>query len=71
MRTKTARQVKRELIERGQSVSGWARANGFKPQHVFEVLAGRNRGLRGGAHKIAVLLGMKRGVVGFAEAANR
>jgi gp16 family phage-associated protein len=71
MRTKTARQVKRELNERGQSVSGWAKANGFTPQHVFEVLAGRNRGLRGGAHRIAVLLGMKRGIAEPAEAADR
>ena len=71
MRTKTAGQVKKGLVARGQSVSGWARANGFKPQQVFEVLAGRHRGLRGSAHKIAVLLEMKRGTVEPAEAGTR
>ena len=61
MRKKSGKQVKREFIERGESVSSWARSRGFKSNEVFEVLAGRNQGLRGKAHQIAVLLGMKRG----------
>jgi gp16 family phage-associated protein len=63
MRKKTGKQVRREFIEQGQPISAWARAHGFKSNDVFEVLAGRNQGLRGKAHQIAILLGMKRGKV--------
>lgn len=46
----------------GISVSQFAREHGFSRAIVYELLAGRKRGLRGQAHNIAVALGMKRGV---------
>lgn len=59
---KSADQIREEFSRVGQPISEWARENGFTPQEVFEVLAGRNQGRRGKAHDIAVMLGMKDGV---------
>lgn len=55
-------QIRKKFVARGESITGWAQARGFNVQQVFEVLAGRNLGLRGNAHRIAVALGMKRPV---------
>lgn len=52
-----------DFIRSGKSVSSWARANGFNVRLVHEVLSGRKLGRRGDCHKIAVLLGMKDGVI--------
>lgn len=60
---RTAEQVKKDFLRKGASISGWAVENGFMPSHVFNVLTGRNKGIRGKAHKIAVLLGMKDGEI--------
>jgi gp16 family phage-associated protein len=60
---KTGEQVRREFVFRGESISAWARKHGFSAAQVFEVIAGRNRGRRGKAHEIAVMLGMKNGAV--------
>ena len=58
---RTPDQVRSEFKRKGISVTSWAMANGFPPSSVFEVLGGRNQGLRGRAHKIAVKLGLKDG----------
>jgi gp16 family phage-associated protein len=42
----------------GMSVAGWARAHGFSPSLVYQVLAGR-KALRGQSFQIARALGMK------------
>ncbi len=63
MRTKTADEVRDSFIRRGEAIAAWARSNGFCSSQVFAVLSGRNKGLRGKAHDIAVRLGMKDGVL--------
>lgn len=47
----------------GISVSQWARDNKMNQSLVYEILAGRKKCLRGKSHNIAVLLGMKAGVM--------
>jgi gp16 family phage-associated protein len=59
---KTADQVRDEFNRAGTSISEWARRRNVNPRQVFEVLAGRNKGKRGRAHDIAVMLGLKNGV---------
>lgn len=48
-------------------MSEWARRRGVSAQLTYGILAGRKIGLRGQSHEIAVLLGLKPGVVGSAE----
>jgi len=60
---KTAAAVRADFDFRGESITGWAIARGFSPNQVFSVLSGRNKGKRGRSHKIAVLLGLKRGAL--------
>lgn len=52
-----------EFARNGVSIAAWAAANGFSRSLVYEILAGRKKCLRGDSHKIAVLLGIKRGSV--------
>lgn len=47
----------------GYSIQKWARELGVNPRMVTEVLSGRKKGVRGQAHKIAVALGIKDGVI--------
>lgn len=59
--------LSREMVRaafdaRGQSVSSWAEAHGFKPGDVYALLNGRTSGKRGNTHAIAVALGMKIGI---------
>lgn len=58
---RTPDEVREELKRKGVSISGWATANGFSTNLVFEVLGGRKKALRGQSHKIAVALGLKDG----------
>lgn len=60
---RTGDEVREEFRRSGRSVASWARAHGFVIQLVHDVLSGRTRGVRGDSHKIAVLLGMKDGVL--------
>lgn len=57
-------EVREEFVRRGLSISSWARLHGFSAQLVYGVLTGRNRGLRGQSHEIAVRLGLKHGLIG-------
>ena len=61
---KTPQQVRREFDEAGVSIGSWAKQNGFKRERVYAVLDGRNKAKYGDAHKIAVALGLKSGVIG-------
>lgn len=60
---KTAAEVRADLAYRGLSITAWARHHGYRPSLVFEVLRGRIRGTCGKSHEIAVLFGMKEGVI--------
>lgn len=60
---KTIAQVRADFLRRGQSVCAWARDHGYSQGLVFEVLRGRLKGRRGQAHEVAVLLGLKDGVI--------
>ncbi|MCF3470383.1 DNA-binding protein [Stenotrophomonas maltophilia] len=65
---KTLTEVRTEFAARGLSISDWARRHGYSAQLVYGVLKGRNRGIRGQSHDIAVRLGLKEGLIGdFAD----
>ncbi|WP_288231007.1 DNA-binding protein [uncultured Desulfovibrio sp.] len=66
---RTPEEVRRELEHKGIPIAVWARANGLPPRPVYDVLAGRNRGRYGVAHKAAVLLGIKDGEINAQGAA--
>lgn len=66
--TRTPEEVKAEFAARGMPIAEWARENNISPQRVYDVLARRNRGAFGEAHRAAVLLGLKDGVIDNATA---
>lgn len=61
--TRTAEQIRAEFQRKGISIASWATAHSFNTNLVFEVLAGRKKGVRGQSHEIAVKLGMKEGEI--------
>ncbi|ELS42675.1 DNA-binding protein [Pseudomonas syringae] len=65
---RTAAQAKAWLDRQGKSVQEFARENSIDPATTYQVLAGRKKGRRGEAHKVAVLLGMKIGTIPNTEA---
>ncbi|PBP60417.1 hypothetical protein CCL19_22425 [Pseudomonas syringae] len=65
---RTAAQAKAWLDQQCQSVQEFARENSIDPATTYQVLAGRKKGRRGEAHKVAVLLGMKIGTIPNTEA---
>lgn len=60
---RTPQEVRAEWLRKGMGQNDWARANGFTPATVSQVLNGRNSGARGVGHKIAVMLGIKDGEI--------
>lgn len=60
---KTPEQVRAEFSAAGVSIGGWARRNGFSRTMTYGLLTGRLKGTYGEAHKIAVALGIKPGVI--------
>jgi len=60
---RTPQEVRQEFERKGLSIAKWASANGFNPNLVSDLLAGRKKGIRGQAHKIAVALRLKRGEI--------
>ena len=60
---RTAAEARAWLDYQGISISQWARENQVHHSLVREILAGRKKCLRGMSHNIAVLLGMKHGVI--------
>lgn len=60
---KTIDQVRKELNYRGESITAWARKNGFNPESVKKVLHGKSKCSRGSVHEIAVKLGIKDGII--------
>ncbi len=63
MKLRTAEEVKMDLYRRGKSVPEVAREIGVSSRIVYELLRGRIQGRRGQAHKAAVALGLKDGVI--------
>ena len=68
-RLKTADEVRADLRRRGLGVTAWAREHGVQARTVYDVLDGKCKGTRGEAHRVAVLLGMKAGVIDTERAA--
>ena len=60
---RTPAEARAWLEYQGITVAQWARENKQSGSLVREVLAGRKKCLRGASHNIAVLLGMKKGVI--------
>jgi gp16 family phage-associated protein len=60
---RTAAQAKAWLEQQGKSVQEFARENSVDPATTYQILSGRKKGRRGESHKVAVLLGMKIGVI--------
>lgn len=67
MATKTAPKLKtlteaNSLFDAcGVSKAAWARTHKVSRATLYQVLAGKKKGLRGEAHRVAVLLGLKLG----------
>ncbi len=61
---KTREQVKDDFYRKGITVKDWAERNGFKYTQVIDVLRKPGPCSYGHSHKIAVLLGIKDGVIG-------
>lgn len=60
---KTSQEVLDDFNRHGTTISGWAREHAVPRQIVHDLLYGRAKGRRGMAHKAAVLLGLKDGVI--------
>ncbi|MBL8374139.1 MULTISPECIES: DNA-binding protein [Candidatus Accumulibacter] len=60
---RTREEVIEEFSRTGQSMRGWAIANGLSTSVVAGVLKGRFSGRIGKSHKAAVLLGIKEGEI--------
>lgn len=63
MSIKTAYEIRSKFLRLGLTVTEWAKLHGVSRQTVTAVLSGRLKGRRGGAHRVAVLLGLKEGEV--------
>lgn len=62
--TEQACKAARKRLERqGISIKDWAEQHELNPSTVYAVLNGQKKCLRGEAHRAAVLLGIKKGVV--------
>jgi len=59
----TPEQARADLDRKGKSIAEFSRENGLNKNLVSDLLNGRKKGRRGEAHKAAVLLGIKEGVV--------
>ena len=55
----TREDIRKAFDAAGLTVSGWADTKGFRRESVYAVLAGRTKGRRGEAHRIAQALGLK------------
>lgn len=60
---KTATEVRAWFDEQGISISEWARNHGYGRSLVQAIVEGKKACMRGQSHQVAVLLGMKRGVI--------
>lgn len=56
---RTRQDVRDYFESRGETVTEWANTHGFKRDEVYAFLAGRTKGRRGRAHRLAVALRIK------------
>lgn len=56
-------ELEEEFDRKGISKADWARAHGFRPGVLYEIFSRRSACGRGEAHRAAVLLGLKEGVI--------
>ncbi|MHC5192746.1 DNA-binding protein [Pseudomonas frederiksbergensis] len=56
-------EARSRLAHQGLSAKDWAEQHKLNPSTVYAVLNGQKKCLRGEAHRAAVLLGIKDGVV--------
>ena len=61
--TRTPAQAKAWLDSLGKTVKEFADENQLDPATTYQVLAGTKKGRNGEAHRVAVALGIKEGVV--------
>ena len=61
--TVTPEQARADLDRRGISIAEFSRKHGLTKNLVSDLLNGRIKGRRGEAHRAAVLLGIKDGVI--------
>ncbi|VVN92898.1 DNA-binding protein [Pseudomonas fluorescens] len=61
--TLTPEQARTELDRRGISIAEFSRIHALNKNLVSDLLNGRKKGRRGEAHRAAVLLGIKDGVI--------
>ena len=61
--TLTTEQARAALDRKGLSIAEFSRKNELNKNLVSDLLNGRKKGLRGEAHRAAVLLGIKDGVI--------
>lgn len=59
----TLKEARERLMRIGRTASDVARELGVSKQVVLGVLDGRFKGTRGDAHKVAVALGLKEGII--------
>lgn len=60
---KSREEAKKELARHGISVTAWAKSHGFTVNQVRDVLRKERPCNFGASHRIAVLLGIKDGVI--------
>lgn len=60
---KTRAEARALFDHTGKSIAAWARSHDVSAELAYQVMTGRKKGIRGEAHKIAVLLGIKAGVI--------
>lgn len=68
---RTPKDVQADFRRRGISVAGFARLHQLPEQTIRDLLSGKAKGHRGIAHRAAVLLGLKDGVIEAANDAGR
>jgi gp16 family phage-associated protein len=55
----TPEQVKEALAKRGETITEWAKKNGYTRAEVYRVLNGQSKARYGKGHEIAKKLGLK------------
>jgi gp16 family phage-associated protein len=55
----TLQEVREGFVSRGETMTAWAAAHGFRRDLVYSMVNGRLRGRWGTAHRLAVELGLK------------
>jgi gp16 family phage-associated protein len=62
-KTRSIEEIRKDFERRGKTFRDWAREHGVSDRIVYGVIHGRFKGRRGQAHRVAVLLGLKDGIV--------